>query len=127
MLRPLPNLLRPPLALIAGTMILTLLIACIWAYWPGLVGPFLFDDFPNIVQNDRLTAIQDLSIESVRSAISQLQPGPIGRSVSFISFAVNMALTRTGSAFLQDDQLGDPSAEWSAALPFDAHDLEWRG
>lgn len=93
MLRPLPNILRPPLALIAGAMILALLIACIWAYWPGLVGPFLFDDFPNIVQNNRLTAIQDLSVESVHSAISQLQPGPIGRPVSFISFAVNMALT----------------------------------
>ncbi len=80
---------------------LALLVACTWAYWPGLAGPFLFDDFTNIVQNDRLTAIQDLSIESVRSAISQLQPGPIGRPVSFISFAVNMALTGLDPLFFK--------------------------
>jgi len=99
--RPLSDSLRLSPALIAGAAILGLLVACAWAYGPGLAGPFLFDDFPNIVQNDRLTAIQDLSIESVRSAISQLEPGPVGRPVSFISFAINMAFTGLDPLFFK--------------------------
>ncbi|MCU7927346.1 MAG: hypothetical protein KZQ97_13005 [Candidatus Thiodiazotropha sp. (ex Dulcina madagascariensis)] len=74
-------------------LLLALLTACLWAYWPGLHGGFLFDDFPNIVLNPRLGAIEGIDLASIRSAISQAEPGPIGRPVSFISFAINTAFS----------------------------------
>ena len=70
------------LALIA---LLSLATAC---YWPGLSGPWLFDDFFNIRDNAflRVTA---LDWQSLGSAASSLEPGPLGRPVAYLSFALN--------------------------------------
>lgn len=68
-------------------------ILCALIYLPGLHGPFLFDDFPNIVNNDRLVATQGIGFESIYSAITQDSRSPLGRPVSFASFAINIALT----------------------------------
>jgi protein O-mannosyl-transferase len=69
------------------------LAACMLAYWHGLDGGFMFDDYPNIVHNQRLSAIDEITFDAIHSAISQEQPGPIGRPISFISFAINTALS----------------------------------
>ncbi|NEV64829.1 tetratricopeptide repeat protein [Thiorhodococcus minor] len=68
-------------------------LLCGLAYWPGLYGPFLFDDYSNILDNERLTSIEDFRIASIQTAISQEEPGPLGRPVSFVSFALNIAAT----------------------------------
>lgn len=60
------------------------------AYWPGLSGHFLFDDFPNIVQNPAVhaTAVDWASLERAASAY---QPGPLSRPLATMSFAVDHA------------------------------------
>lgn len=73
--------------------IVVLAFLCLVSYWSGLSGPFLFDDYPNIIENDRLTNISELSADALKSAISQEEPGPIGRPISFASFALNIIFT----------------------------------
>ena len=56
-------------------------------YWPGLHGGFIFDDFPNIVNNPALQ-ITNLSPESLGGSLTGLDAGPLGRPVAMISFAL---------------------------------------
>ncbi len=60
------------------------------AYWPGLTGGFLFDDYPNILEQEKVHA-NELSIEAMRTAAGAYS-GPIGRPIATISFAVDHAL-----------------------------------
>lgn len=63
-----------------------LLVAAV--YVPGLRGPFLFDDFPNIVDNP-LVAITSLDAQSLRNAALSNGSGPLGRPLPALSFALN--------------------------------------
>jgi hypothetical protein len=72
-----------------GLILLALLAVTALAYWPGLSGGFLFDDYPNIVQQDKVHAA-DLSLEAMRTA-AWAYGGPIGRPVATISFAIDHA------------------------------------
>jgi hypothetical protein len=54
---------------------------------PGLKGRFLFDDYPNIVENSAIH-IGTLSIASLQASIAGLTAGPLGRPVSVLSFAL---------------------------------------
>lgn len=61
-------------------------------YQPGLQGHYIFDDFPNVVSNEKLHQIEagELSILQAHDAgIS----GPLKRPLSMLSFAVNVSLT----------------------------------
>jgi hypothetical protein len=62
------------------------------AYQPGLFGTFVFDDYPNIIQNQYL-AIQDFKIATLQHAASSGQSGPAGRPISMLSFAINHYFT----------------------------------
>lgn len=57
-------------------------------YLPGLQGPFVFDDYVNIVQNASL-ALPDLSWHALMDAAFSLSAGPLMRPVSMLSFALN--------------------------------------
>lgn len=70
------------LAIVAACL-LTLLI-----YLPGLWGPFVFDDYANILQNAKLN-MPDLSWRSLADAAFSMDAGPLMRPVSMISFAFN--------------------------------------
>ena len=70
-------------ALIAFTALTTFAV-----YWPGLSGPFLFNDYPKILQNN-LLKITSLSLENVSRASSSLESGPLRRPVAALSFATN--------------------------------------
>ncbi|MGH8370613.1 MAG: tetratricopeptide repeat protein, partial [Gammaproteobacteria bacterium] len=74
-----------PLLLIAAST-LALLI-----YLPGLQGPYVFDDYVNIVQNASLN-LPDLSWHSLLDAAFSLDAGPLMRPVSMLSFAFNRYL-----------------------------------
>lgn len=63
-------------------------LAAVACYWPGLNGPFLFDDLPNIVANKKIH-ITDLSWDSIKSAVTSVDSGPLKRPVSIASFALN--------------------------------------
>ncbi|MCK7569150.1 hypothetical protein [Marinobacter xestospongiae] len=58
------------------------------AYAPGLSGPFVFDDFPNIVNNTDIH-IDELSVEAAKKAMFSTESGPLGRPISLLSFALN--------------------------------------
>lgn len=57
-------------------------------YWPGLSGSFMFDDYPNIVDNVALR-VYDGSLSSLVTASSNGGASPLGRPLSVASFALN--------------------------------------
>lgn len=81
----LPDWLRRHVRLftLGGALLLTFLV-----YLPGLHGPFVFDDYVNIVQNTAL-ALPSLSSHALADAAFSLRAGPLMRPVSMISFALN--------------------------------------
>lgn len=60
-------------------------------YWPGLSGPFIFDDFPALVTNQRLH-VSALDWSQIWTAASSFDPGGSGRQLAMASFALNYAL-----------------------------------
>lgn len=65
-----------------------LALATSLCYWPGLSGPFLFDDLPNILANTRLH-ITELNWDTILGAITSIDSGPLKRPISMASFALN--------------------------------------
>lgn len=68
-------------------MALTLLI-----YIPGLYGDFEFDDGVNILDNSAIK-VETLSLDRVLTAALSGKSGPLGRSISMLSFASNYYFT----------------------------------
>lgn len=64
------------------------LAATFLVYRPGLSGPFLFDDGPNIVRNAKL-AIHDFNPATLKQAALSGHSGPLLRPLSMMSFALN--------------------------------------
>jgi hypothetical protein len=77
------RLLAHPALLGMGLVLITLAV-----YWPGLTGPFLFDDYPNIVNNP-LIQIDTLDWESLKRAARGYVPGHIGRPLATIGLALD--------------------------------------
>lgn len=68
---------------------LVLLVAMV--YWPGLTGPFLFDDFPALVSNARVhVAAGDWP--ALWRAATSFDPGGTGRQLAMASFGLNHML-----------------------------------
>lgn len=68
---------------------LCLLLLATWlAYYPGLSGPFQFDDAANITQNAALD-IAAIDRESLSAAATSGVSGPLLRPLAYISFALN--------------------------------------
>ena len=83
---PLSRLATHPTLLLALAALLGAL-----AYWPGLSGPFLFDDFQNIVLNPAVQPAQ-LDLDAITGAWQGNQSGPLGRPLASLSFAFNHRL-----------------------------------
>lgn len=66
---------------------LLLIAATSGVYLQGLHGGFLFDDFPNIVDNS-VIHLSSLSISGLAGSLEGASAGPLGRPVSVISFAL---------------------------------------
>lgn len=66
---------------------LTLLVAVAAIYRPALDGDFLFDDFPNIVDNPAVHLAQ-FSLAGFAGSLDGPAAGPLGRPVSVWSFAL---------------------------------------
>ena len=67
---------------------LVLMIGVFYTYAPGKVGPFVADDYPNIVDNNGIL-IESLSSAELASAWSANTSGPIKRPLASLSFALN--------------------------------------
>jgi hypothetical protein len=73
--------------MLAAILLLTALI-----YWPGLRGGFLFDDFPNIVDNSTLHVTQ-LDYASLRTAALASPSSELKRPLAYLSFGLNEYFT----------------------------------
>jgi hypothetical protein len=65
-----------------------LIVLTALVFWPGLGGDFLFDDYPNIVTNPKVH-LDAIDAEGLRQAAAAYEPGPLGRPVATLSFALN--------------------------------------
>jgi hypothetical protein len=81
------------------------LVATFLVYRPGLSGPFLFDDGPNIIRNDRL-AIHELSPAALKQAAFSGFSGPLLRPLSMMSFALNSYATGLDPYYFKLTNLG---------------------
>lgn len=68
--------------------ILILLMLGGFAFWPGVGGPFVFDDAPNLLHNS-FVQIDSLSAASLNQAGYSLQAGPLHRPIAMMTFAIN--------------------------------------
>lgn len=76
---------RARLALGGGVI----LLLCVLAYWPGLTGPFVFDDTPNLVVPLQSWLHGDISW---REIVFGNNSGMLGRPLSMLSFLANAAI-----------------------------------
>jgi protein O-mannosyl-transferase len=61
------------------------LLLLAWLYWPGIAGPFLLDDFQNIVA----VYLEELNWDGLVYMLSHNNSGMFGRSVSMLSFVAS--------------------------------------
>ena len=84
------NVRNPKVSLIAGAG--ALLTLGLLVYWPGLQGGFIFDDFPNLV-NDPDWKVTSLDIEAWHRAMTLGISSDSGRPLAMLSFAMNYFAT----------------------------------
>ena len=61
------------------------------AYWPGVSGGFVFDDYQNIALNQAVL-LNELSLDGLLRAAFSSGAGPTGRPIAQVSFALNHLL-----------------------------------
>ena len=77
------------LSLLRSAVVLpSFLVLATAVYWSGLSGGFVFDDYPNLVDNSRLH-IQSLDRESLLGAALSAPDGAASRPLSMLTFALN--------------------------------------
>ncbi|GAB4357993.1 MAG: hypothetical protein Kow0073_16240 [Immundisolibacter sp.] len=68
--------------------LLAVLALVVLAYLPGLRGPFVFDDYPNILNNPTV-AVTELTPQALGAAATSNTSGPLGRPVAALSFGID--------------------------------------
>jgi len=71
-----------------NTILLLSIFLSALVYLPGINGPFVFDDHPNLLSNDYVK-IRDLKPATLYRAAYSLKAGPLQRPVAMLSFAIN--------------------------------------
>jgi hypothetical protein len=79
---------------LSGLLWLALVCLVAWAYWPGLQGPLLLDDFANLVTLEKLELQEDFSADIVVGNTS----GPLGRPIAMASFVLESLYFDNGVA-----------------------------
>ncbi|APZ43960.1 hypothetical protein [Acidihalobacter ferrooxydans] len=90
--------MRQNLTLAAG--LLLAVAATVLIYWPGIHGPFLLDDFANIVNNPALK-LHHLSYNALMAAAFSSDAGPLHRPIAMVSFALNEYFVGPGAASMK--------------------------
>ena len=67
-------------------------LSSVLVYLPGKSGPYIFDDYTNLVQN-QYVKVHSLDWRSLYYAAFSLEAGPLRRPVSMLSFALNHYFT----------------------------------
>ncbi len=81
-----------PYRLPAGTGLILLLLAGAGVYIPGLAGGFIFDDFPNLLDNPALCDLA-AGASGLWQAATGFAAGPTHRPLTMLSFAVQVQTT----------------------------------
>tara|TARA_R100001509_G_scaffold145098_4_gene101619 strand:+ start:1942 stop:3840 length:1899 start_codon:yes stop_codon:yes gene_type:complete len=68
-----------------GMALALVLLVTFWAYWPGVSGPALLDDFSSL---EKLEALSDSSSLAMDYILGE-RSGPLGRGVSMATFVVD--------------------------------------
>lgn len=64
-----------------------LLAVCTWAYWPGLAGPFLLDDYKSLAELGSFGGVTDWA--SFKAFVLGGHAGPTGRPLALLSFLID--------------------------------------
>ena len=64
-----------------------LIAGCAWAYWPGLAGPFLLDDFRTLAELGSYGGVSDWA--SFKAFVLGGHAGPTGRPLALLSFLID--------------------------------------
>jgi tetratricopeptide (TPR) repeat protein len=80
-----PDARRKLLLVAAGWLLL--FIAAVFAYWPGLAGPFLLDDFGSIADLGDRGGVRDWS--TFKAFVFGGHAGTLGRPISLLSFLID--------------------------------------
>lgn len=64
-----------------------LVAGCTWAYWPGLAGPFVLDDFKSLAELGNFGGVDDW--ESFKAFVLGGHAGPTGRPLALLSFLID--------------------------------------
>jgi tetratricopeptide (TPR) repeat protein len=78
----------PNNSVLAFAAVLVILFFAFLAYWPGINGPFVFDDYANIVDNSYLK-LPSLDSQSLTNAAMSSESGPLKRPIPMVTFALN--------------------------------------
>lgn len=73
-------------AIIIGISLLLTMSGAV--FLPGISGPWIFDDYTNIIQNT-YAKVRSLDAVELKGAAYSLQAGPLNRPVAMITFAMN--------------------------------------
>lgn len=97
----------PAQRFITPLIFVAVLVMVFFIYRPALNGFFVFDDIPNILQNDAV-AMQELSSSSLKQIVFSGTSGPLGlnRPISMVSFAINHALAGFDAYYFKLTNLG---------------------
>lgn len=76
---------RARLAVGAGWLVV--MLAAVLAYWPGLSGPWLFDDFRSLARLGDLGGVRDW--ETFKSFVFGGTAGPTGRPLALVTFLID--------------------------------------
>lgn len=76
----------------SGWILLAALVLTALVYWPGLSGGFLFDDYPNIIDNHGVQP-KDASLSSLIRAALSSPASDFKRPLASLSFAANYLAT----------------------------------
>ena len=79
--------MKLPRKLQAAALLATLALVVL-AYLPGLRGPFVFDDYPNILNNPAV-AVTEFTPQALRAAALSNNSGPLGRPLAALSFGID--------------------------------------
>src|SRR5688500_13964670 len=88
-----PALSAGPHPALRRILLPVLLVLVALVYWPGLGGGFVFDDYPNIVQNGALHVTWASTWLEWLAAVFSSPASELQRPLAMLTFAINHALT----------------------------------
>ncbi len=72
----------------AAVIVFATVLLCIVVYLPGISGPWIFDDYPNIIHNSYVR-LSSLDFSGLHGAAFSMESGPLRRPIPVMSFALN--------------------------------------